>query len=314
MELTKVELARLSCICSSLINMYTKEKTMQHRRNLAAWLGTVLGTLCALLFVAAQGHAADHPGKLTEEFHQTYALSASGRIELENINGAVHIAAWDKDEVEVDAVKYANSKERLDEAKIKVSASKDSVSIHTEYPEHDNNWNLFGKDNPASVEYSLTVPRGARLDEIKLINGSLDIQGVTGEVRASCINGRLSARGLHGPVALSNINGSMEAEFSRLKDSIELSSVNGSVELVLPSDSQARLEASTVHGGIHNDFGLHVNHHNWVGHDLSGELGKGGAEIKLSNVNGGIEIRHASDGRQLSAPKDLGQDQDKDEL
>ena len=285
---------------------------MHHHRNLATWVGTVLGTLCALLLIAAQGHAADRPGKLTEEFHQTYTLSTNGRIELENINGAVHIAAWDKDEVEVDAVKYANSKERLDEAKIKVNATKDSVSIHTEYPNHDNNWNLFGRDNPASVDYTLTVPRGARLDEIKLINGSLDIQGVTGEVRASCINGRLSARGLHGPVALSNINGSTEAEFSRLKDSIELSSVNGSVELVLPSDSQAKLEASTVHGGIHNDFGLHVNNHNWIGHDLRGELGNGGAEIKLSNVNGGIEIRHASDGRQLSTPKNS--DQDKDEL
>jgi DUF4097 and DUF4098 domain-containing protein YvlB len=128
---------------------------------------------------------------------------------------------------------------------------------------------------------------------------------VAGEVRASCINGRLSAHGLHGPAALSNINGRTEAEFARVKDSIELSSVNGSVELTLPSDSEARLEASTVHGGIRNDFGLHVNDHNWVGHDLSGELGKGGTEIKLSNVNGGIEIHHASDGRQLSTPKDL---------
>jgi DUF4097 and DUF4098 domain-containing protein YvlB len=285
---------------------------MQRQRNLATWLGTALGTLCALLLIAAQGYASDHQGKLTEEFHQTYSLAPEGRIELENINGAVHITAWDKDEVKVDAVKYADSKERLDEAKIKINAGKDSVSIRTEYPNHDNTWNLFGKDNPASVEYTLTVPRRARLDEIKLINGSLDIQGVAGEVRASCINGRLSAHGLHGPAELSNINGHTDAEFDRLKDSIELSSVNGGMELTLPSDSQAKLEASTVHGGIQNDFGLHVSNENWVGHNLNGELGHGGAEIKLSNVNGGIEIHRASDGRQLSTPKDS--DQDKDEL
>jgi DUF4097 and DUF4098 domain-containing protein YvlB len=285
---------------------------MQRQQNLATWFGTALGTLCALLLVAAQGHASDHQGKLTEEFHQTYTLAADGRIELENINGAVHITGWDKDEVKVDAVKYADSKERLDEAKIKINVGKDSVSIHTEYPNHDNTWNLFGRDNPASVEYTLTVPRRARLDEIKLINGSLDIQGVAGEVRASCINGQLSAHGLHGPAELSNINGHTEAEFDRLKDSIELSSVNGGMELTLPSDSQARLEASTVHGGIQNDFGLHVSNQNWVGHNLNGELGNGGAEIKLSNVNGGIEIHRASDGRQLSKPKD--NDQDKDEL
>ena len=42
-------------------------------------------------------------------------------------------------------------------------------------------------------------------------------------------------------------------------------------------------------GGIDNDFGLHVNHHNFVGHDLRGELGSGGPRIHVSNVNGHIE-------------------------
>src|SRR5450432_2151847 len=254
---------------------------MQHRGNLATWLGTALGTLCALLLIAAQGHASDHSGKLTEEFHQTYALTSGGKIELDNINGAVHITAWDKDEVKLDAVKYANTKERLDEATIKVDASRYSVSIHTEYRDRDHTWNIDGNNKPASVEYTLMVPRGARLDEIKLINGSLEIQGVTGEVRASCINGNLSVRGLQGQTELSNINGRTEAEFDRLgNSSIELSSVNGSVALTLPSDSRAKVEASTVHGGIDNDFGLHVNNHSWVGHDLRGELGMGGARIK----------------------------------
>jgi len=280
---------------------------MNRQNKLSPWIGAILGALCALLFIAVQAQAADH-GQLTEEFHQTYPLASGGRIELENINGAVHITGWDKNEARVDAVKYAESKERLDAAAIKVDASSDSVSIRTEYRDqdsrHHNNWN--GRDNPAGVEYTLTVPRGARLDDIKLINGSLDIQGVAGEVRAACINGQLTAHGLQGPAKLSNINGHTEVGFDRLGDSpIELSSVNGSVELTLPSDSQARLEASTVHGGIDNDFGLHVNDHRWVGHDLRGELGNGGTRIKLSNVNGGIEIRHASDGRTLSAPKDL---------
>ena len=68
--------------------------------------------------------------------------------------------------------------------------------------------------------------------------------------------------------------------------SVELNSVNGSVDLTIPSDSNAEIEASTVSGGINNDFGLHVNNHQFVGHDLRGELGSGGTHIKLSNVNG----------------------------
>ena len=85
----------------------------------------------------------------------------------------------------------------------------------------------------------------------------------------------------------------------------------------MTTDRTARcpLEASTVHGGISNDFGLRVRNHRIVGHDLHGELAGGGARIKLSNVNGTIEIRHGSDNRTLSPVKDLnrGSDSGRDE-
>jgi hypothetical protein len=284
----------------------------RHRRS-ATWLGAALGTVCALLSLTLGAHASDHRGALSEEFHQTYALTADGRVELDNINGAVHISSWDRNEVKVDAVKYADTKERLDEAKIEIESAADHLSIRTKYPHHDQSWNWGSHDNPASVEYTLTVPRTARLDEIKLINGSLDLTGMKGEVRASCINGRLEAHDLAGPARLSTINGRLDARFGELAGhEVELSSVNGSVDLTIPSDSKAELEASTVSGGIDNDFGLHVNHQRFVGHDLRGELGSGGTRIKLGNVNGRIEIHHAQDGRAMSPVKDLSH-RDKDD-
>ena len=125
-------------------------------------------------------------------------------------------------------------------------------------------------------------------------------------MHASCINGRLEAQNLAGPARLGTINGRLEARFDQLAGpSVELSSVNGSVDLTIPSDSKAEIEASTVSGDINNDFGLHVDHHHFVGHELRGELGSGGTHIKLQNVNGRIEIRHAQDGRVLSPVKDL---------
>jgi DUF4097 and DUF4098 domain-containing protein YvlB len=220
----------------------------------------------------------------------------------------VHITAWDRNEVKVDAVKYAGTKERLDEARIEVEAASDAVSIRTRYPDHNHTFN-GGWNDPAGVEYTLSVPRNVRLDEIKLINGALDIHGVAAEVRASCINGRMIAEGLQGRVKLESVNGRMEARFERVTNSpVELSSVNGGIDLILPSDAKAELEASTVSGGIDDDFGLHVRRHRFVGQDLRGELGGGGAHIRLSNVNGRIEIRHASDGKSLSSAKDLNHD------
>ncbi|HXJ87249.1 MAG TPA: DUF4097 family beta strand repeat-containing protein [Candidatus Binatia bacterium] len=284
---------------------------IDHRRP-ATWLGVALGSLCALLTLALSAHASEHSGAFTEEFHQTYAIASDGRMELDNINGPVHISGWERNEVKVDAVKYADSKEKLEEAKIEIDSGKDYLSIRTRYPDH-NNWGSH--NNPAGVEYTLTVPRTARLDEIKLINGALDITGVSGEVRASCINGRLEAHDLAGRAKLATINGRLDARFAQLSgQDVELNSVNGSLELTIPSDSNAEVEASTVSGGISNDFGLHVNNHRFVGHDLRGEIGKGGAHIHLSDVNGRIEIRHAQDGHAMSPVKDRGHaDKDDDD-
>jgi DUF4097 and DUF4098 domain-containing protein YvlB len=265
---------------------------MSRERQFPTWLGAVLGTICALFVLALGAHASDSHA-YTEEFHQTYALNPDGRVELDNINGAVHISSWDRNEVKVDAVKYAGTEERLKEAKIEVQSGKEYLEISTKYPDHDMNFNWGSRNNPAGVEYTLTVPRNARLDEIKLINGSLDITG------------KLVAHNLSGRAELSTINGHLDARFDQLSGkSVELNSVNGSLELTIPSDSKAEIEASTVSGGIENDFGLHVNNHRYVGHDLRGELGNGGPRIKLENVNGRIEIRHASDGRALSPAKD----------
>lgn len=287
---------------------------MNRQRQFATWSGAVLGTICALFVLSLAAHASDHRGAFTEEFHQTYALTPDGRVELDNINGAVHISAWDRNEVKVDAVKYAETKERLDEARIEVDSGKDYLSIRTKYRDHDLSFDWGSHNNPAGVEYTLTVPRAARLDEINLINGSLDVTGVRGEVSASCINGKLQAHNLSGRTRLSTINSRLDARFDQLAgSSIELNSVNGQVELTIPSDSKAEIDASTVSGGIDNDFGLHVIHHRYVGHDLRGELAGGGTRIELKNVNGRIEVRHAEDGRALSPVKDLShQDRDDD--
>jgi DUF4097 and DUF4098 domain-containing protein YvlB len=284
---------------------------MQSKRNIATWLGIVFGTVMALALNATLAHASDSDG-VKEEFHQTYPLSANGRVALENINGAAHISVWDQNQVKVDAVKRADDEEGLKNMEIRVQPGTDSISISTHYRSNENHWG--DHHHYSDVEYTLTVPRNARLDEIKLINGPLDITGVLGEVRASCINGKLTARGLANEVKLSTINGPLDAVFDHLPaNRIELTSVNGSVQLTLPSDAKASIEAATVHGHIGNEFGLHTSNH-FVGHNLNGQLGGGGTHIELHNVNGPIDVRHANDGKTMSPAKDADRDQDGDEI
>lgn len=234
--------------------------------------------------------------ELTEEFHQSYPLTLTGRVNISNINGDVHISAWDRNEVKIDAVKRAYNRERLSEATIDVTNTADSISIKTKYPERNPNFdgrNWSRENNPASVEYTLTVPRGARIEGVSLVNGSLDIEGLHGEVRASLVNGRVRANDLSGEVNLSTVNGAVEVNAAGLAASrgVNLSSVNGAIVLSVPSGANAQVKASTVHGPISNDFGLTVEEGQYVGRHLSGQIGSGGPAIKLNNVNGSISIK-----------------------
>ena len=253
---------------------------------------------------AEPGCTGESGQDLREEFHQTYPLSATGRISLENINGGVQIKVWDRAAVQVDALKKAYKPHRLAEAQIQVNATEESIRIRTEYPSENQTFRGDERryDNPAIVEYTLTVPRKAMLESVELVNGSLDIDGVEGSVKASSINGRVQARGLASDVKLSTVNGQLEAVFTLLDESkpITLGSVNGNLTIIIPSNSNAAIRAATVHGGISSDFGLKIKHGEYVGHSMEGQIGNGGPKIRLSNVNGSIRVSHAQDGLPLS--------------
>jgi DUF4097 and DUF4098 domain-containing protein YvlB len=231
--------------------------------------------------------------ELTEMFSQTYPLSPAGRVSIANINGDVHINVWDQSSVKVDAVKRAYSQQRLSELTIDVTNSADSVQVKTKYPEERNYSGRDREDGWASVEYTLTVPRRARLDGAELVNGSLDVEGVQGDVHASLVNGTVKASGLGGEVKISTVNGKIEANVAALEAAkgVQLSSVNGSIVLIVPSGASADVRASTLHGGISNDFGLNVEDGQFVGHSLNGQIGSGGARIRLTNVNGSIAVK-----------------------
>src|SRR5919112_723530 len=127
-----------------------------------------LAALAALALTAADATVNAQRPELTEEFHQSYPLAAGGRLSLSKINGAGKVQAWDRAEGEGGAVKRAHTAERLREAQIKVDASSNRVRIETEYPESTLRWTDHDNErheNPATVDYTLTVPRGVNVDE-----------------------------------------------------------------------------------------------------------------------------------------------------
>ncbi len=65
---------------------------------------TLFVLVLAVASLAVGGALAQTRPELTEEFHQSYPLTAGGRVSLSNLNGKVRVTAWDRNEVRVDAV------------------------------------------------------------------------------------------------------------------------------------------------------------------------------------------------------------------
>lgn len=262
---------------------HSAESRTAHPRTARPRTARALAAAIALVALTAPAFAAERIVK------ETYPLTEKGRLSLDNINGDVEIKGWDRAEVYLEARIRGGSSKTLDGVEIDVDVHSDRIHIETDYPDSRSGW---GRDW-AEVDYLLKVPRGAELSEISLVNGSLRVENVAGNVEASLVNGNLEARGLAGSVELSSVNGSVDLALDRLGagQRIEVESVNGSIDLQLAGEPDAEISAETVHGRISNDFGLKVDKGEFVGSDLRGRLGSGSGRVSLENVNGSIRIR-----------------------
>jgi DUF4097 and DUF4098 domain-containing protein YvlB len=258
-------------------------------------------------------------GGETERFDETYPFSSKGSIALSNVNGSVTVEAWDRNEVKVEYVKTASEREYLSQVNVRIDKTKERIEIEVDYDNWKDknqgsgqNW----KNRWVSVDFKLMVPRGAVLDQIETVNGSIAVSNMTNFCKVSTVNGEVSGRNLRGTANLSTVNGLVAADFDRLESGsqITLNTVNGRASITIPSDSDATLKADTLNGTIVNDFGLPVRKGQYVGRDLYGRIGNGDVKIKLSSVNGNLTMSRKQDGKSLSPATNLLPKKEKEDM
>ena len=248
---------------------------MSHRSALR-YSVLILLLCCALIAPACFG--------VTREFTRTYPLRADGSFELNNVNGTVRIEAWDKDEVEVRALKSTPDRESLlDMVAIDVDSKPDALSISTRYPQDE------GVE--VAVDYIIHVPRRAQLNHVNNVNGTLRVVSSESVGELHTVNGNIEVYEGGGNVRAHTTNGNVYLELKRAGDSRGASAetTNGSVLLAVPADMPADLEARCMNGNFSSELPL-VMRGAEQPRMLHGKLGHGGAPIHLSTVNGAIRV------------------------
>jgi Putative adhesin len=270
--------------------------------------GVLLVTLLATgLF--AWGAMTKPAQEFTDQFQQTYSLASNGEVSIVNNTGSVRVVGWDRDEVKVEAVKRAYSESRLADAEIQVQSDAGAITIQTTYPSKELVWRSDRQGrigNPALVDLTVYVPRGAKLVKAQLTNGDIEVSGVRGGSKVSTVNGKLKAEKLGGDVHLSVVEGRLEATFTKVESTqnITLSSTNAEVVLSLPENTDAEILANAAHGSLKNEFGLPVKKLEEVrvsadttrggGVEINGRIGNGGAKISLFTDRGSLQINRST--------------------
>lgn len=244
------------------------------------------------------------PGVAAQRQSEPDAFTWSGRIpagrwiRVHDLNGEVTVGASSSDKVEVTATKRWR---RSDPQSVtfqvrKVGPGDESVVICAIWSENtrcdeDGYEAHHVRNNDVSVEFHVLVPRGVNVG-VSTVNGALSVDGATAAVEASTVNGEVEAVSSGGPVSASTVNGNVTARMGRFtgNEDLDFTTVNGSVIAEFTGDLDADVELSTVNGRFQTDYPVTVSGRLDPRH-LKATIGKGGRRIRLTTVNGSVELR-----------------------
>jgi hypothetical protein len=253
----------------------------------AAVLSLMLATTAAL----AERHE--------EPFDRTLSFDAGDRLVVDNENGSVTVESWDRNQVRIQATKYADRGSResamaaLAEIRIEVVETAGGVEVRTVTPRRSDSsgfWGwMKGDSGNYGVTYTITVPRSANLD-VETINGRVVVREISGEMELESTNGRIEVHDGAGRVDASTTNGRIYAQLrSVAPGGMRFSTTNGSVEVELPGTVAANLDVSTTNGSIKTDFPITVSG-SFSKNRISGEMNGGGEQIRIRTTNGSVRI------------------------
>lgn len=235
------------------------------------------------------------------EFRWRKQLAAGRVIEVKGVNGNVRAEAAPGGEAEIVATKQGRKSDPA-EVEIKLIEHAGGVTICAVYPSGDaarpngcepgDSWRSHTRNNDVEVDFVVRVPAGVRFDG-RTVNGEVEARALGADVRAHTVNGRIEVS-TSGIVEAKTVNGSIDARFGSANwtDKLEFSTVNGSINLELPTDTSTDFRAETLNGDVSTDFPL-ASQNRAGRHKMSGTIGAGGRELTLKTVNGAIRLRRA---------------------
>jgi DUF4097 and DUF4098 domain-containing protein YvlB len=230
-----------------------------------------------------QGYHSDGRVSHSEVREQRLAAASETLVDPAQ-NGSIRVHAWANGDIQIKACVQTGA---VDQSAAEALAKQVTITdgagrVVAKGPSsNDSSW--------WSVSYEIWAPSSANL-KLRALNGSISVEGMSSQIQAHTTNGSVKLKDVGGDVQGETTNGSLKIDLSSSGwqgKGLKLNTVNGSIQLHLPANFSADVEASTVHGRVQSDFpSLNSEDH----HNVTFSVGSGGPKIEARTVNGSVQI------------------------
>jgi hypothetical protein len=272
-----------------------------------------------------------------ETIERTFNVAGAGRLSVSNVSGTVDIQPGEDGVIQVTAVKHANGD--ADHTQIDIEQGPDgSVTVKTDYQQSI--WHFTGH-RPCDVDYTVRVPHNCAVQlrcvsstgavrglagefNLSMVSGELALADLSGALKLNSVSGDISGERLAGPLKVDMVSGDVELRRSRLgpieastvsgnvtleteaplaNGSQRFHSVSGQVRLIVPPQTRALVQGSSLSGHVQSDLPVTRNQHS--GQHWNMELQGGGLEgnrpeIRFDSISGNLMIERGVGGSDAS--------------
>src|SRR5882724_5096395 len=276
-------------------------------------LGVIAVALVAAVTLTATARA--------EEWTKSYTVSGRAQVRVETNDGAVRIATGEGKQVEFRVIYEGYELNKT----IHVDSRQDgdSVQVNARVTGH---WGFSWGNGRRGPRIEVRMPKNADLQidtgdgsvetqplsghvkihtgdgsvHVQAVDGSVDIdtgdgsitvEGAKGDIRLHTGDGRIEARNLDGRVDANSGDGHIKID-GRL-DALNIKTGDGSMDVVLPADLQANIDASTNDGHISLAIPVTVEG-TFSNSQIHGKMNGGGQALTIHTGDGSIRLSKSS--------------------
>jgi DUF4097 and DUF4098 domain-containing protein YvlB len=233
-----------------------------------------------------------------DEWRWSGKLNPDQLLQIKNVNGSIQANGVTGDTIEVVAMKSGEDK---DQVRVEMVNGPEGITICAVYPGEDNRCTAGGEyhqqvhDVHAKVDFTVKIPRDLRFDA-QTVNGPVRAEDLGKVAKVSSVNGGVTVS-TDAWAQASSVNGSVSVRMGRAEwdGTLKIASVNGSIDLEMPSNLNTSVKFRSVNGSLQTDLPLTISHSSgrWGPKNVEGQIGSGGRELDVSTVNGSLHIRAA---------------------